>query len=178
MEHRTSVSHARLLELFSYDPDTGIFTRLKTVCGGKSNKGDIAGTSTDSSGYPIIKIDQHTYKAHRLAVFYMTEEWPPEEVDHRDGDTRNNKWDNLNPVTKSENQKNRKQSILNKSGFTGVYWRKDARKWRAQVNSDGKRINLGTYADINDAIAARKAANIEYGFSKRHGSYQLLSGSL
>ena len=35
---------------------------------------------------------------------------------------------------------------------------KDKNKWRASMNINGKKTNLGTFSNLNDAIAARKAA--------------------
>jgi len=35
---------------------------------------------------------------------------------------------------------------------------KDRGKWRASANINGRKVNLGTFSNVNDAIAARKAA--------------------
>lgn len=49
-----------------------------------------------------------------------------------------------------------KLSANNTSGCTGVCAKKG--KWIARITFKGKVYNLGTYVDINDAIAARKKA--------------------
>ena len=42
----------------------------------------------------------------------------------------------------------------NTSGYKGVTWNKEAKKWRAQVWLNGKSIHLGTYATAEEAYAA------------------------
>lgn len=56
-----------------------------------------------------------------------------------------------------------------KSGFTGVHWNKNNRKWRAQVSVKKEVIYLGQYSDLKKAISARKQANLKYGFHENHG---------
>ena len=46
----------------------------------------------------------------------------------------------------------------NTSGFKGVYWNKEKGKWGAQITFRRKNYNLGRYDNIEDAVAARKAA--------------------
>lgn len=80
----------RLKELLSYNPETGLFTRLCWT-GGNARKGTIAGTR-DAHGYIRLLIDGRKYYAHRLAWFYMTGEWPENDTEHKDLDGFNNKW--------------------------------------------------------------------------------------
>lgn len=57
----------------------------------------------------------------------------------------------------------------NTSGYCGVAWRKDLGKWRAIIGVGGKSRHIGVYNDLDDALSARSAAEIKYGFSERHG---------
>lgn len=50
----------------------------------------------------------------------------------------------------------------NTSGITGIYWYERYQKWMAKIGFQGKNIYLGMFSDINDAIAARKAAEEKY----------------
>ena len=78
------LTQERLKEVLHYDPETGIFMWL-VAPNGRIRVGMEAGSSHD--GYIGIKVDRILYKAHRLAWFYMTGEWPANDVDHWD---RNN----------------------------------------------------------------------------------------
>ena len=75
---------------------------------------------------------------------------PPDlQVDHRDHNTLNNTRNNLRNVTNSVNQQNRKRlDINNTSGARGVCWDKSAKKWRARLRINGKRIHLGLFTDM------------------------------
>lgn len=50
----------------------------------------------------------------------------------------------------------------NRSGHKGVWWDKSRNMWQAYIQVHGTRINLGRYHKIEDAIAARVAAEEEY----------------
>lgn len=50
----------------------------------------------------------------------------------------------------------------NTSGFTGVRWEKDRKKWLAEIQFKGKRYYLGRYENKEGAIKARKEAEEKY----------------
>ena len=50
----------------------------------------------------------------------------------------------------------------NTSGVAGVSWNKRCAKWRVRVHLYGKEINIGYFTNIDDAIAARYAAEDKY----------------
>lgn len=91
-------------------------------------------------------------------------------VDHRDGNGLNNTRDNIRVCTSSQNQCNRKKPKNNKSGYKGVFWRKETKKWRARIVVNYKRIHLGYFDDIIDAARAYDMAAIKY-----HGSFAKLN---
>ena len=85
-------------------------------------------------------------------------------VDHKNGVTMDNRGSNLRITDHSGNMRNRGLFPNNKSGVTGVCFRKDSGSWRAFCNKDGKRINIGTYKTKEEAVAARLAVvTVEYG---------------
>lgn len=92
-----------------------------------------------------------------------------EQVDHRDHQTLDNRRANLRLTTNQGNRMNQRLRSDNTSGFCGVRWHKAAKKWRASLEVDGEHVSLGLYANKADAIEARKAANILYGFHENHG---------
>lgn len=46
----------------------------------------------------------------------------------------------------------------NHSGYKGVCWDKTRKKWVADITSQGKRIRLGRFDNLEDAIKARQEA--------------------
>jgi hypothetical protein len=93
----------------------------------------------------------------------------PEQVDHIDGDTHNNKITNLREVSQLENRRNCSRHVSNTSGFNGVTWSKEFNKWLVRVCVNYKEMNLGLYEDLEEAINVRKEANKKYGFHENHG---------
>jgi len=164
------ITQERLKEALRYDQFTGDFTWIRRRSG--ASVGSVAG-HLDIFGYIVIGLDRKVYKAHRLAFLYMDGKFPVNDVDHDDHVRHNNIWSNLNEATNQENHKNCSMNKNNSSGFTGVFWRKDNERWRVQIMADGKKKYLGCFTDINEAIAVRKAANIEYGYHANHGSQSL-----
>lgn len=83
-------------------------------------------------------------------------------VDHVNGDITDNRLSNLRVCTQKENCRNLKLSKNNTSGHNGISFNKKRQKWHAYIRVNYKRKHLGIYADINDAIKARKQAELEY----------------
>jgi hypothetical protein len=90
---------ARVRELLDYWPETGIFTWRVDRRGGNGGilkkAGTVAGTFSKTHRYLIIQVDGRLYGAHRLAWLWMTSEWPAHQIDHKDTDRSNNRWNNL-----------------------------------------------------------------------------------
>jgi len=84
------ITQTILKELFSYNPDTGIFIRKVSI----SNQ--VAGTVAGSKDYDYIRIvvNKKRYLAHRLAFLYMLGKMPVE-VDHINRNKHDNRWCNL-----------------------------------------------------------------------------------
>lgn len=69
----------------------------------------------------------------------------------------NCKW-----ATSEEQSRNKRVSRNNESGTTGVREDKKTGKWISRIYNDGNSIYLGYFENKNDAINARKAAEIKY----------------
>lgn len=154
------LTQERLKELLSYDPETGLFTRLVGRSGPNARAGDIAGCD-NGKGYIRIYVDGKPYKAHRLAWFYMTGEWVPE-VDHENTIKSDNRWDNLRKATRGQNRGNTRAYKNNTSGLKGVSFNKRTARWAAQIQKDGVKVGLGYYATAEDAHAAYVIAAKKY----------------
>lgn len=152
------LTQQRLKELFSYDPYTGLFTRLlRTSVVGKV--GSVAGWDK-GNGYIVIFIDGKNYKSHRLAYLYMTGYWPKDQVDHIDGIRSNNRWSNLRDVSSQENTHNQRNPHKNNStGFLGV--KPARRKFLAHIRLNGNIINVGSFDSAEKAHLAYLKAKRE-----------------
>ena len=111
--------------------------------------GDAAG-SIDSHGYLQTKHNGIVYLNHRL-IWLMHYGWLPKLIDHVNGNKTDNRIENLRQATPQQNQHNAKRRVDNKSGVKGVIWRKDSRKWRADIQVNGKRRSLGCFDSIENA---------------------------
>ena len=105
---------ARARALFDYDPETGVFQN-KTGRGGIT-VGAVAGF-LGFDEYWRLQADGRTYAASRVAWLYVHGEWPPGELDHKNGQRLDNRIENLRPATRVQNIVNRKVSVTNKLGI-------------------------------------------------------------
>ena len=90
-------------------------------------------------------------------------------IDHINGDPSDNRWCNLRSVTQKENGRNLKLSKSCTTGHLGVIWYKPSQRWRVRISPEGQNIHIGMFDDYEEAVAARKAAEIKYGFHPNHG---------
>lgn len=151
----------RLREVLHYDPETGIFT-WRVRLNNSTAAGSAAGC-LKPNGYIHIRIDGVLHQAHRLVLYWVNGVASSSgDVDHRDHNRSNNVFVNLREATRSENMQNTRKPRDNKSGFKGVSWNKERKKWAAFIRTAGKSKNLGNFTNIEDAVEARKAAEILY----------------
>lgn len=160
-----------LRKAFSYNPETGVITRTKwtknAVLGplqaGRHN------TSYEGVRYMI------THLMWALHYGY----WPDQLVDHRDGNKKNTKINNLRQATHQQNQ-------FNKVGFgqypKGVVFKDDARRkkpWSARIRINGRKIPIGAYTTMEEAAEAyRQAAEKYQGEFALHKSMELQDANI
>lgn len=167
------VTIERLKELLRYDPASGVWTRIKEIgnqheTGLKRGKfcpvGSVANYLNKKQGYMQVGVDGRTYRASRLAWFYMTGEWPTFEIDHEDRDRANDRWGNLRPATHAQNMANRKTPANNALGVKGVRLvaGMKSRPYRARIMANGKSVHLGYFETSEEANAAYAAAANRY----------------
>ena len=99
------------------------------------------------------------------------------EIDHINGKPYDNRKENLRIVTHMQNMKNIKLSVSNTSGYKGMHWCKLEKKWKAFIAVNKRTIHLGTFANKEDAINARKEAEKKYYNKFSRNSEDLLNGT-
>jgi hypothetical protein len=152
------LSHSRLLEVLSYNPETGVF-HWRIALNGRVRAGDVAG-STHASGYRNISIDKGRYQAHRLAWFYVHGTWPQSFIDHKDGVRSDNRIANIRPATRLQNNRNRPLYKNSTVSLKGV--RKLKKGYQARIQVEGRSIALGAYPTAREAYSAYKTASVKY----------------
>lgn len=176
-----------LKRLLRYDPATGgLFWRKRPVwlfrkdgqTGLRKTRADAfnkrfankrAFTATTKGGYLKSRIFGAELYAHRVIWCMQTGDWPPDQIDHINGDPSDNRLCNLRSVSLSENNRNIRLRSKNVSGVHGVTYNKRDKVWRARIGKDGQQIHIGSYKNLADAITARKNAEKEYDFHENHG---------
>jgi len=153
-------------ELFNYDPSEGLL-RWRGASGryGRIPAGSPAGSYNTHEGYGTVTYNGTNYRTTRIIWVYMTGEWPPHQVDHKDRNVGNDKWDNLRLATGSQNKANcRKYRSKNSAGMPkgvqAVQKRRSIR-YRAIATKDGVRQHLGYFDTPELAHAAYLKASEE-----------------
>ena len=152
--------------LFYYDPINGKLY-WKHPRAHRLKEGDEAGT-LHHLGYMQTQVGEKIYRNHRI-IWLMHYGYLPKVLDHIDHDRLNNKIENLREVTYSENCKNITKPKNNTSGVVGVSFNKRLNKWYSQIRSEKVKYYLGTFNSFEEAVKARKEAEVKYGFHKNHG---------
>ena len=146
-----------------YDSGTGLFYWNSPRANNKIQAGDVAG-SLHPTGYVKLTFAYEgrtrSISAHRLA-YYMSYGTLPKVIDHANGDGSDNRIENLREATYQQNRMNARVRSDNASKVTGVYYRKDCDKWRAEISKDGNRTHLGFFKTKEEAIEARREAEDE-----------------
>jgi hypothetical protein len=117
----------------------------------------------------MISVCGQNYRAHRLAWYYMTGEWPDQQIDHINCVHGDNRWENLRLCTRSQNNHNQPTRKNNRSGVKGVHFKKQAGKWHGQVCLNYRIHHVGLFDNLEEAAAAVRAKREElHGKFARH----------
>lgn len=84
------------------------------------------------------------------------------EIDHTNKNKLDNRKSNLRICNRSQNNRNVFTNKSNKSGYKGVIWLKQNKKWMAQITFNYKRIYLGLFTNKLDAAKAYNDAARRY----------------
>ncbi len=179
-KYKTPFNASKVCRLIEIDPCTGLMTwkirpedMFPNIRSAKVWNSRYSGRSAmrnpGKNGYYYGYILGEMMVAHRVAWAAYYGEWPDMDIDHIDGNRKNNSKSNLRLLSRQDNLRNRGKCRRNTSGVVGVYWHKAARKWRAFIKVGDKQVHLGLFEEKEKAVIARKKAEEEFGFFEGHG---------
>lgn len=152
------ITQELLKELFDYRED-GNFVRKKT--------GTVPSKENPTQGYKVVDVKRTNQRLHRM-IFLYHHGYLPEIVDHIDGNTLNNKIENLRGADYQTNQFNRKKP-KNKSNPCKNVNMNHIGKWIVQLKVNKKNKYFGCFDDLELAdLVAHEARNLYYGAFARH----------
>ena len=167
-QSRKLPSQERLRELFDYKDGELIWKITK----GAAKAGSVAGCKTTyykNKARKLIRIDG-LFLAHRLIYKWHNNSFDESlQIDHINGDSNDNRIENLRAVSHQENMMNMKMRCDNKSGISGVHWDKSRNKWKAVIQYKGKTKMIGRYDSLDEATKARKLELTKLRFHANHG---------
>ena len=92
------------------------------------------------------------YAQCRIAMHRLVMDFPKDMiVDHVNGDTQDNRKENLRVCTQTQNMFNRKSHKNSLTGYKGVSWHKVRKKWRVQISINGKPKTKGYFDCLLEA---------------------------
>ena len=147
---QTQITQQRLRELFEYDHQSG-----RLIWRDQTGARKLRSTEPSAAGgYTGHRIGGKTYQAHRLIWMYLHGSWPCGDIDHIDGNRRNNRADNLRAVSRSVNLQNLKKARSdNNTGLLGV--KRNKMRFMARIRAGGgKQIYLGNFKTAKEAHEA------------------------
>ena len=127
-----------LRENFEYRSDGELIIK-KTTPRGRPLGSVVIGWTKRSKHlkYRCMAVQGVKVRLHRV-IFAIVHGYLPENIDHADGDTLNNRIENLRPCSKSENMFNEKIRSDNSTGIKGLGFIHTSSRWRGRIKVNGK----------------------------------------
>lgn len=151
--------YVKLNKVLNYCPNTGVLSWCKTVSN-SAREGQEAG-SNHNKGYRFIRYQGKFYFTHKVAWLLFYKDWPSGEIDHINGDKKDNRINNLRVVTRQQQMTNTPSKKNSSSRFKGVTWHKVNKKWRVQIAIKGVKYHLGMFDDEREAALMYNYAAME-----------------
>lgn len=144
-----AISHARVLELFSYDAAVGkLHWKIKPAK--RIIPGSVAGQQK-RDGYWYVGFDGVRLPAHHVVWFYHNGVWPEGYLAFKNGDLSDTTLENLEIRTASESQKRKaKPYYLKEGGIKGIKWDASRSHWRVRWCG----VYVGGFVSLDEAKEA------------------------
>ncbi|MFE8364833.1 HNH endonuclease [Escherichia coli] len=170
-------------DYFIYNPDTGkLYWKYRNdieasrrkqwnACNAGNEVGHIGGSGGYLNTTLTVGGKRYNLKVHRICYEMYYGPIPEgKEVDHINHIKTDNRAVNLGLKDHKDNMRNMSLMVNNTSGCAGIHKNKHG-KWVVRIGGGkrGKRVYIGCFSDINDAIKARRDAEKEYGYHENHG---------
>lgn len=161
MKIRTDLTAERVRELLDYDPVTGSLTWTSPmptdpVEGGKA--GALAKAGSKYQFRRFIQVDGRRFPAHRIVWLHAHGTLPDGYIVPENGDYDDLRLGNLKVLNASEAARRGGARRSNTSGYRGVTWAKHKGRWLAYITHNYKRVHVGYFKTIEEAVAARNKA--------------------
>lgn len=123
-------------------------------------------------GYPVSHTSRKSLYGHKTEPLHKYLLHPPQgvDIDHISGDKLDNRKSNLRFCSHQQNMFNQKRRSTNSTGYSGVSYSKNAGKYEAYINRDGRKIHLGLFMSAEEAAIVRNNAA-----QKLYGEYARLN---
>lgn len=148
-----------LLERLSVDVVSGLATWINPSKYHPGLVGKNAGCPENSNGkdYWVIRIDRKGYTRSQIIFAVANNRWSDMEIDHKDGDSMNDRLDNLRECTHLQNMGNIRR-MKKKSDLPMGVKKYGERRYQARLTVNKKLIHLGIFDSSEAASAAYRAA--------------------
>ena len=113
--------------------------------------------------YAGTHINGKTIYLHKFLTTYRR-------VDHINGNGLDCRRSNMRDATHAQNMQNRKNQENNTSGYKGVYFHRQNKKWVVQIWREGQKYYIGSYEFKERAAEEYNRAAVKY-----HGEFAVLN---
>lgn len=162
-----------------YDPESGHLTWRTKEHSKKVVVGSRAGSISTKNRHRVLRLLGTLYAEHRLIWLHYYGKWPVGHIDHVNHDEQDNRIVNLRDVSQAENNMNNSRRRDNQTGHVGVWLNKQnsRKKYMAELSLNGQRVHYSSHYTLEEAVAARKQAEHDFGFHPNHGIEKPLESS-